>query len=435
MFVGTTPPEIRTLLQDLMNGTKGKDVYIGCSGNFTVDKIMAKMGYDVHSNDVCLYSKLVADLIMGKETDVKCINPELIPIFETWEDSKYNNLIKVMYAIRLADYAPRKNDFQKTFFDSWVEQSAVYQRKTIDKFEKGAFDFSIKSFHFCDFIEFLKEKRGKGIGISFPPTYKSGYEKIFDFVEKSFDYERAHYNLFDPKSGDVVFQELLETDENVIYSDKQWPTLEKYECGQVKLGAGKHPVFIYSSVVKGNKYYFERDKKQTASKLQVLPINYVFTDDTVVTVDVCPVNDINYFKAFYMANKVNYTTGGDLGIVFKADGKAFGFSSFSKMLSTTDLIFAQSDFVVNSNTGKLSKLLIMLSLSKEVRMIIARKMMNYYNGIKTTVYTDNAVSMKYRSIYDLERREKGKLIYVGKFSKQSIQDIYKLWLKKNYLKK
>ncbi|MEI6752372.1 MAG: hypothetical protein WCK78_04320 [Paludibacter sp.] len=435
MFVGTTPPEIRTLLQDLMQGTKGRDVFIGCSGNFTVDKVMSKMGYDVHSNDVSLYSKLISDILLETNTELKIVNPELINAFDSWEEHKYKKLIQVMYAIRLAEFAPRKNEYQQSFFDSWIEQSAVYYHNTIEKLEKGAFDFSIKSFHFYDFVEFLKQKQGKGVGISFPPTYKAGYEKIFDYVEKSFDYERAHYDMFDPKNGDVVFKELLETDENVIYSDKQWESLAKYETGVVRLGAGKHPVFIYSSIEKDNKYYFERDKKAVDSKLKILPADYEFLDSTVITVELCAMSDINYFKAFYMANKVNYTTGGDLGLVFMADGKAFGFSGYSKMLSTTDLIFAQSDFVTNSNSKKLSKLLIMLSLSSEVRMLIARKMLNYYDGIKTTVYTDNAVSMKYRGVYELERRDKGKLIYVGKFTKESLNDIYRSWLKKNYQSK
>ena len=35
MFQGTTPPEVKILLQDLMKGVENKDVFIGCSGNFT----------------------------------------------------------------------------------------------------------------------------------------------------------------------------------------------------------------------------------------------------------------------------------------------------------------------------------------------------------------------------------------------------------------
>ena len=149
-----------------------------------------------------------------------------------------------------------------------------------------------------------------------------------------------------------------------------------------------------------------------------------------ISAKICPVSDVNYYKAFYMANKVNYTTGGDLGLVFMADGKAFGFSSFSKKLSTLEQIFMQSDFVVNSNTQRLSKLLIMLVKSHNVRMLIARKMANYYDGVKTTVYTTSPISMKYRGVFDLERRDEGKLMYSANFLDDSLKDLYRLWLKK-----
>lgn len=71
MFQGTTPPEVKILLQDLMKGVENKDVFIGCSGNFTTDKIMSSMGYTVHSNDVSLYSKLISDLLLDTNTELK----------------------------------------------------------------------------------------------------------------------------------------------------------------------------------------------------------------------------------------------------------------------------------------------------------------------------------------------------------------------------
>lgn len=431
MFVGTTPQEVKLLLQDLMKESSYKDVFIGCSGNFSVDKVMSKLGYSVHSNDVSLYSKLIADIVMGTDTELKVTNDELKPVFEGWPDSKFKKLIQVMYAMKISKFAPRKNDYQKSFFDVYINESVNYYENTIEKMEKGAFDFNIKSFAFCDFIEFLKNKRGTGVGISFPPTYKSGYEKIFDYVEKSFDYQRAVYPLFDPKTEEPLFRELLEEDENIFYSDRDWDSLETYKVGVVNLGQGKHPVYIYSSINKEDNYYFERETKPLNCNISVLPTDYKFTKDSRITVEICNVKDINYFKAFYMANKVNYTTGGDFGLIFFADGKAFGFASFSKTLSTIELMFIQSDFVVNSETPRLSKLLIMLLKSREVRHWIARKTANYYEGLKTTVYTDKPVSMKYRGVFELDRRDKGKLIYVAKFSEQSLGEIYWQWFSKN----
>lgn len=430
MFTGTTPPEVKLLLQDLMRGVKGKDVFIGCSGNYTTDKIMSAMGYTVHSNDVSLYSKLIADLLLDTSTEVECINPELKNVFDTWEETKYKKLVQVMFALKVAQFHQRKNDYQEEMFNAFIEQSKIYYDNTIKKLEKGALDFSIQSFYYGDFLDFLKMKRGKGVGISFPPTYKGGYEKLFSYVEESFKYEHASYNIFDPKEGGAVFKELLDNDENIIYSDRYFNILEGYLVGKIRLGSNKNPLFAYSSLQTNNHYYIERDKCVKPSHIHILPVDYQFTTDTVITIRQCAVNDVNYYKAFYMANKVNYTTGGDFGLVFMADGMAFGFTSFSKQLSTLSQIFMQSDFVVNSETHRLSKLLIMLVKSHDVRRLIARKMYNYYDGVKTTVYTTSPVSMKYRGVFNLERRDEGKLIYSSIFTEKSLNELYALWIRK-----
>lgn len=430
MFTGTTPQEVKILLQDLMKEVEKKEVFIGCSGNYTTDKVMSAMGYNVHSNDVSLYSKLIADLLLGTDTDIEVINPELRNVFDTWSESRYKKLAEVMFTMRVSGFHQRKNNYQEEMFNAFIEQSNIYYHNTIEKLEKGALNFNIKSFFYGDFLDFLKSKKGKGVGISFPPTYKSGYEKLFQYVEESFSYEHAPYNIFDPKNGGIVFEELLSSDENIIYSDREWRNLGEFLAGKIKLGNNKHPVYIYSSIKKNNHYYIERTRTIKPSNIRILPIDYEFTEDSTVSVSLCQVSDVNYYKAFYMANKVNYTTGGDLGLAFMIDGMAFGFASFSKQLSTLEQIFMQSDFVANSNTQRLSKLLIMLVKSHDVQRLISRKMGNYYEGVKTTVYTQSPVSMKYRGVFDLQRRDTDRLIYVANFSNNSLKDSYRIWLSK-----
>ena len=431
MFVGTTPPEIRLLLQELLKDEKG-DVYVGCSGNFSSDKILSGMGFNVYSNDVCLYSKLISDILLHRDTEVRVVNDELSEVFSAWEESTYKKLIQVMFAIKVSQFHDRKNEYQKMMFVSYLDQAREYYHRTIEKFEKSkSFDFRICDFYYGDFIDHLRNAAGKGIGVAFPPTYKGGYEKIFSYVEKSFDYERAIYKIFDPKDGIIVFKELLENGRNVIYSDKDHSELSKFKAAKVTLGSGRNTVYIYSSVKREHQYYMERSRTQKPSKVLVALPDYEFTESVNISVQVSPVSDINYFKAFYMANKVNYTTGGDIGLIFYADGRAFGFASFSKRLSNETDLFMQSDFVINSHTPKLSKLLIMLSKSKEVRRQITKLTKHYYQGLRTTVYSDKPVSMKYRGVYELERRDKGKLMYRANFTDQSLNQIFESWIKKH----
>ncbi len=435
MFVGTTPPEIRLLLQDVLTnrvtGSSKKEeeaIFVGCSGNFSTDKILAGMGFKVHSNDVSLYSKLIADIILKKDTEVKVANSDLANVFSSWPESRYKKLVQVMFAMKIAEFAPRKNDYQREFYENCLVGASGYYANTLDKIERNRqFDFQLETFFYGDFIEHLKNKRGRGIGVSFPPTYKGGYEKLFSFVEDSFDYLRADYKIFDPQEAPVIFGELLDSDENIIYSDREIEALQRYEVAKAVLGAGRHSVYIYSSVDTKKRYYIERKRKPLSTKYQVIPFEFVFTPETRITIEVCRVQDVNYFKAFYMADKVNYTEGGDLGLVFLADGRAFGFASFSKQLSTATHLFMQSDFVVTSAMPKLSKLVIMLCRSREMKKKILRYFKHYYEGVKTSVFTDKPVSMKYRGVFDLERRDKGKLIYCADFTDQSTQTIFDTW--------
>lgn len=435
MFTGTTPPEVKPLLQDLMSNVSCKDVYIGCSGNFTTDRIMSQMGFTVHSNDVSLYSKLISDILLDCDTELNVVNPELKLVFDRWEESKYKKLVQIMFAIRVSGFHLRKNDYQEEMFDAFIEQSDIYYKNTIRKLEKDAFNFKIHDFYYGDFLDFLKSNSGKGIGIAFPPTYKGGYEKIFSFIEESFEYERASYNLFDPNNCSDSILDVLDKGENIIYLDKDWDVLKNYLVGKINLGHNKRDIFVYSSVDTGRHYYFEREKCEFKSKIEIIDLDHVFSGDTRIEIEQCKVSDVNYFKSFFMANKVDWSTGGDFGLVFKADGKAFGFASFSKQLSTLDTIFMQSDFVVTSKQEKLSKLLIMLVKSHEVRKILARKFGNWYTSVKTTVYTKSPVSMKYRSVFALVKRDDGKLIYQAEFSNETIKSIYNLWLKKYIIRK
>lgn len=438
MFQGTTPPEVKIVIQDIMDRQKDKcqDVYCACSGNYTTDKMLSAMGFTVHSNDVSLYSKLIADYVLGKdETPMKVKDEKFAKVFAKWEETPLKKLSMVMYMMHIANFLPQKYEYQIEILDTFMreEQAETFYRSTMEKLNKGGLDFKIKDFYYGDFADFLKSKKGAGIGIAFPPTHKGGYEKMFKAVEDTFEWEHANYNIFDPKQADELFLSFLKDDQNLIYTDREFDLLADYEVARIVLGPGKKPVYLYSSIEEKSKgYYIERPQKSIRSKYSVIPMDFEFTENTRIDVKVVPKDDVNYFKAFYMSSRVNYTDGGDLALMFFADGLAFGFASFSNYTSRKiGELLGLSDFVVNSDTKRLSKLLIMLELTHDVRMMNARSTQEYYDVIYTPVYTQKPVSMKYRGVFKLEKREPGKLLYLGTFNDSTIKETYKKWLKNN----
>ena len=431
MFTGTTPPEARAVIQKILGKREKEQIFIGCSGNFTVDRLASNMGFEVFSNDVSLYSLLIADILLGRKSEVDVKNEELARVFDSWKPHRFKDFISVLFAIKISQFKNRANDYQQEMWNAYIENSQDYYLKTIEKFEKNkVFDFKIRDFFYGDFVEHIKGKQGSGIGVMFPPTYKGGYEKLFEFVDETFEYPKANYKMFDSKEAVSLYLDFLANDENIIYTDIEWPELEDFLQARVDYSGSKRDIFLYSSVKTGKKFYVSQRKKLKAAPKPLIDVDYSFSDRTEISVVPATPDEVNYYKAFFMSLKVDYSTGGDQGVLFLADGKVFGFAVFSKTLSDEENCFLHSDFVVNSHQKKLSKLVLYLLKSEEIRDLLIDKFKYYYEGLKTTVYTEKPVSMKYRGVFKLDRRDKGKLMYKTVFSGKTLNENYRAWRKR-----
>ena len=99
-------------------------------------------------------------------------------------------------------------------------------------------------------------------------------------------------------------------------------------------------------------------------------------------------------------------------------------------------VYVNSDFAVPGTAyERLSKLMVMLLLSGDVRGLLERKLMQRVHGLVTTAFTARAVSMKYRGVLELAKRGvkpdgRTYLNYQGTFSDKSAREVYTEWLKK-----
>lgn len=58
MFQGTIPPEARSMIRALAGDWNAPDIYVGCSGNFTIERSLADLGVRLHSNDVRILNRI-----------------------------------------------------------------------------------------------------------------------------------------------------------------------------------------------------------------------------------------------------------------------------------------------------------------------------------------------------------------------------------------
>jgi len=431
MFVGSITHEAQYILKKILqNVSREQPIYVGCSGNYTIERLLSSE-FQVHSNDVSLYSLLIADILLGKETPIKVKNQELQDIYYTWENTKYKNFIFILFLLKISEYHKKLNLYQEQMWIQYIENNVEYYKKNIVNIEShNIFNFKILDFYYGDVVDYMRSKNGKGIGVIFPPTYKGGYEKIYKFIDESVEYPKATYEIFDPKKQAETYKSWLENDTNIIYTDKEIDDLKYYLKAKI-IYPNKHDIFLYSSVNEDNsKYYIIKKNKFKSQNRLLLESDYIFTKETKIGIEQVAPDMVNYYKDFFMSLKVNYSLGGDNGLLFLANDKIFGFASFSKRLSNLEYCFLHADFTIYSTQKHLSKLVLYILKSNEVRDILCDWYETYYKGIKTSVYTDKPVSMKYRGAFNLLKREKGKLIYIAEFTGLDIKQMYNLWLDK-----
>lgn len=438
MFIGSIDKPARMICENILDKvdkSKKTDVFVGCSGNFTFDRIASAKGFRVHSNDVSLYSRVVAGIVTGDRFPFVCTNPELNAIFAGWGDDAQSDLVRLMFASKYGQFASRKNDFEKTMLENYISGAQTFYDGTRAKFERNkVFDFRIEEFFYGDFKKHIARSDENSLIFLYAPTYKGGYERLYAYLNENFEYEKPEYEMFESKEAGAYYAEVLDSREACIYSDLIYPETEKYLKGEVSYSGSKRTVYLYSSVRENSASYFLTDPPKLYGRTpQIIDPAMPMPENPDIRVVPCKVALVNHYKHLFMSARVDYSTGGDFALAFLLNGQVFGFASFSIGLGTIkdgEYLFLHSDFVVPSAIERLSKLLLYILRSNEVYKYILRYYIHAYTGLQTSVYTKRPASMKYRGPFKkLERKDDkpGKLTYVAEFTKFSIMECFEKW--------
>ena len=103
-----------------------------------------------------------------------------------------------------------------------------------------------------------------------------------------------------------------------------------------------------------------------------------------------------------------------------------GFCLLRDNKGRSDSVYLLSDFSVRRER-RLAKLIAMLAMSGDALQVAERRLLLRFSKVRTSVFTDKPVSMKYRGIFDLEARRQGFLNYVSEARRVPLADIYREW--------
>lgn len=432
MFHGTIPDKMRMILAKYIPNL-GDKITVLCSGNFTAESTFRRNGYagKIISADVSLYSCAIGWFLTGIDFRLEIKNPKYDWVSNFIEDP-VSKAATVMLMLDLSDVSAQKNQFQKRIFESYILHWDEMHKKTKEKLIKFRDEVKIDRFDAVDIHKNMQT--AEGCIVAFMPTYKSGYERLYKTIQGIFDWDQPNYKIFEQTSE--FYTAFLES-----MKDRKWLIVSEHDLSEFLAGyetpksiCEKNRTItcrLYSNFANGN-YYAKRNISAAYFPYQPIGDLVINAESRIEIVEI-EQGKINYLREVYMGQNVKLSAKALFSnVVYIDDRVAGGFSwSFQKYPNKNKkCIYLLADFCLPSINKRLSKLIIMLALTQEMKGILEKKFIERFDCLTTTAFTINPISMKYRGIMELEKRGDGFLNYGAPMGQYSIQEALAQWLKK-----
>lgn len=431
MFIGSINTDIRGIISEMSRQWGNIPVYIGCSGNFTVERILAKNGLsNMRSNDVSLYSCAVGNYLMGRPTRVEIVDPRF-QWLEKYLTTGADVVATLLMCSEYFKYVDRDLPYFKRIAEAYREQFDRMQKETVEVVKKALGGVKIADFHAQDVIDYMEEAPEECVAISFPPTYKGGYERLYKKIDEVFSWDAPDYVIFD----DERFEKFNE----LIMKKKYWVTLRDYDveelrpycCGVVQTSARSRPVYIYSNCDTKRRITMPHQKTE---KVNIKRATGDLKGDLKIIE--LSLGQLNTLRSEYLAKGIIPATPSVcFGIVVGNELiGAIGMSRSTFLGGWTDA-YMMSDFCIRPSIYKrLAKLVLVAALSTEMKEILEQALAMEVHTIGTTVFTKKNVSMKYRGMFNIYSKKPGAINYVAEAGRWSLKEGFEWW-KKNHSQK
>lgn len=399
MFLGTIEPVVRNFLAAHADVFKGHIVAVGCSGNFTSERVLwAATNGDIQifSNDVSLYSSMIGAKLTNTKLDIGIKEDQYHWLKDYLSLDGWVQSAAMMVFYRMLLYEKQTNPHSKRMWKQYKSQFLNLVGSTVQKLDKMT--FQIAGYYPGDIFEHFKqlekEHGDKVIYTSYMPFFKGGYEQLFRRLDQIFEWDEPSYPLIDDERR-IEIANWCSKRKHVTLLDFPLTDQEPSMIGYTR--RNKH-VFMYSSVLT-KKALYRRAHPDLGDRYQlVTDPDQVSRDSIVKVIPLSPVY-IQPYKGLYLKASIDFSMG-TYGFGISIDGRTIGFLEISPSTQIGDENwYLFSDFVVGERFHKReAKLVAMIALSREVQRWLESRVLIRKKFITTTAWTKAPVSMKYRSI-------------------------------------
>lgn len=419
MFRGSVPRPVMQLMLEYVDRWGVSEIYVGCSGSFTVERYLQGKGIALHSNDVLLYSAVVGNYYAGSPMELRLTEAgrEEVGWVEEFLGDPLRDLATLHVASNLAVAVGKTKDgspYYRRLAEAYRAQFPMLHEKMVEELQE--FSMQIDSYTSEDVLTWLdRVPSGAGV-IAYPPFQATGaasyFQRDYAVLERLFEWDEPEYRMLEKDTLRELYQKISDNSHWTFATNKPVHELNEFLVGEVQTTNRAPHIHVYAS--DGPKRLIT-PHQSTAQ----LPYEHLGPEDELGDeMRLVPITGDQFqgLRSKYM-NKGIKPGSANVPLAVLVDDVLVGclawnwegtFSNWGRYLPPP-AVYLLSDFPVDSSKYlRLSKLVVAAAKSTEAQQLLVKYGKRPYRSFTTTAFSNNPVSMKYRGVLQLLKREENK---------------------------
>jgi len=430
MFTGSVCSQVREWFKANASAFAGKRILSGCWGNFTIETVLsqaAERPAEIVSSDVSLYSSALG-IYFTEGPPLK-----VTPRSDEWDwTRRYLSDAEALAGtmivfLEAAPYSSGRTAYHRRMLGHYLGGFAAMHEQAVKRLRVRKQILEIARYEACDVRAFVAEREDGDIFLSFMPTYAGGYERLYKFVDAVFDWDgRPQYEVLDAKKKASLLEDIRQVGRYVHVDD-----MRRDGMGVVAIieGGRGRPVYVHSNLGEVQAEAYRRSRTvHTKPDIAILgPEERI--ESTEITFVMLTANEFAWVRDQHLNPKIiPADPSWRFGVCVR--GVLIGVLGWARDKGGVEY-YLMCDLAVKSQVyARLSKLICLVANTREMHKVLRQQTGRLWHTFSTTAFTDKPVSMKYRGVLKLRRRnqKEGTLTYEGDYS-GTLNKAVKRWRK------
>ncbi|MFI6290062.1 hypothetical protein ACIBEJ_00665 [Nonomuraea sp. NPDC050790] len=442
MFHGSIPSPLRSIIYEHAGTWPGEDIYVGCSGNFTIERVLhARFGADrrIHGNDVQAYSSALGWWLSGQPLPftLREEHQDVLGWLSPFLEDSTDLLATLMLGTRFLQWVGKTGPYYRRMLAATQDQWPRMHDKTATKLRN--LTVRLGSYFAGDVRDYLtRVVPAEAPVVMFPPFYGGDYEAQFAPIDAAFDWPAPSFDELDEDGKEQIIAQVRDRPNWMLGLHIERPELRSQLAGVVQTANRGLPIYVYAA---SGPRRIVRPRQPVAT----IPMPKIGPDDELgdrMALHILTGGQFAAIRSQFMSKTIKPGTP-LLACAVSVDGKVIGAFAFLPPKYAPDCAYLMSDFPVSwTRYRRLAKLIVMAASTREAQLLLQRSLSRRIVAWSTTAFTDRPNSAKYgRGIPGvvLQKRtepaadgvHRYQLQYGGPLGECTLADALDLWKRKH----